>query len=279
MNDITQRGVSTGTVEIRDFELEDFEFRADGEDSITFEGVASLVDTPYMVRDAFGEYEETIARGAFNKTIKDGSADVALFVNHNVKAIPLATRLDGSLQLRANPHLAVTAVLNAKRHDVQDTRIAVEDRQLRQMSIGFSVPKDRQTWNDDYTKRSIREVNLVETSIVWRGMSTKTTAAIRSIDQLIAELPADLASDEIRRAITYLETLLSEEKRATVMKSDQCPVDKPWALMDDGELMSCHVSEAEAMQAMEMMRTAIHPDLVLAIADAAKKSRPEISFY
>lgn len=196
--------------ELRAFAIEDFEFRSDREaNTVTFEGVASVVDEPYTVRDAFGEFTETIKAGAFNKTLKDGKADVALFVNHRHDDVPLATRLDGSLVLSADPNLRVRATMDAERPDVQIVRSAVERGQLRQMSIGMSVPKDKQTWNTDYTERIIREARVGETSIVWKGSNHLTTAAVRALDELIDEIAADdYSPDELRRMIAHLESLL-----------------------------------------------------------------------
>lgn len=212
----------------RAFALTELEFR-DGEsdDTITFEGVASVVDKPYTVRDQFGEFTETIRSGAFNKTLKDSKADVALFVNHQRMAIPLATRSSGTLQLRATPDLAVSATLNARRHDVQDVREAVRDKVLPQMSIGMKVPKARDEWNDSYTERTIHELILGETSIVWQGANTLTSGSMRSLDELIAELPTDLTSDELRRAIAAFEARLEEVEPAG---EDEGPTEEMVAL-------------------------------------------------
>lgn len=229
MNDISERAAHTGETEIRSVALEDFEFRSDAEDTVTFEGVACVVDSPYVVRDAFGEFEETIRAGAFTKTLKDGNADVALFVNHQHNAIPLATRGDGSLVLSVDPDLRVVATLNPRRNDVQDVRVAVEDGQLRQMSIGMQVPKARQTWSDDYSKRSVHELILKETSIVWQGCNTLTTTSVRSLDQLIAELPADLDPGELRRAISHLEGLLPAEEEREVSVDYLAELQDLWA--------------------------------------------------
>lgn len=195
--------------ECRAFEIGDFEFRDGADGEVVFEGVASVVDKPYQVRDMFGTYEETITAGAFNKTLRDGKADVALFVNHRSDAPPLATRAAGTLELSASPDLTVRASMDPNRPDVQIVRSAVQRGELSQMSIGFSVPKDRQTWNDDYTQRTIHEVKLVEASIVWRGANPHTVAAVRSLDDILAEIDAD-DHDEIRRAIAYLENLLPD---------------------------------------------------------------------
>jgi len=212
MGDITDRSALHATAE-RSFDLIDFDFRdgATAEDRITFEGVASVVDAPYTVRDMFGEFTETIARGAFNKTLKDGG-DVALFVNHQSKAIPLATRSDGSLSLRATPDLAVTASLNPRRHDVQDVREAVRDGQLRQMSIGMVVPKGKDSWNADYTERTIHELRLIETSIVWQGANHLTTAGVRAAEELFALTADDFEPAELERAIEFLTSLRTTEE-------------------------------------------------------------------
>src|SRR4051812_13394714 len=100
----------------RQYDFTSVEFRDGESDTLTFEGVASVVDTPYSVRDQFGEFTETITAGAFDKTLKDTKADVALFINHDTRALPLATRFAtgdlGLLRLSADPHLRVFANLN-----------------------------------------------------------------------------------------------------------------------------------------------------------------------
>ena len=205
---------AVATVQHRSYDIDEFEFRDDGDSGFTFEGVASVVDTPYTVRDMMGEFTETIRAGAFNKTLRDSKADVALFGNRDTRGIPLATRGANTLTLAADPHLRVTAQLDPARHDVQAIRSAVSRGEMRQMSIGFQVPKARDSWSNDYTEREISEVILSETSIVWRGASPTTTASMRSVDDLLAMFPdgADVDPDELRRAIAHLELLLPTEE-------------------------------------------------------------------
>jgi HK97 family phage prohead protease len=207
---LSDRAAGGASIQHRSYDISEFEFRDEGSNGFTFEGVASVVDTPYTVRDMMGEFVETIRAGAFNKTLRDSKADVALFVNHDTRAKPLATRSSGRLVLNADPHLRVTAQLNPERHDVQDLRHAIQDGEMRQMSIGFSVPKARDDWSSDYTERTISEVNLSETSIVWRGASPTTTAAMRSFADIVAMFPegTEVDPDELRRAIAHLEHLL-----------------------------------------------------------------------
>lgn len=197
--------------QLRHYDITDFEFRDDGETGFTFEGVASVVDAPYTVRDAFGEFQETIANGAFNKTLRDRKADVALFINHDHQGIPLATRSANTLVLSVDPNLRVRAQLDPARPDVQSVRSAVTRGEMRQMSIGFTVPKDarKDRWNADMTERTITELNLIETSIVWRGANPATSGVMRSFDEFVESFTnVDMTEDELRRAIAALESRL-----------------------------------------------------------------------
>lgn len=211
MLDIAERANPTDLVR-RSYTIAEFEFRDDGEGSgFTFEGVASVVDAPYTVRDRWGEFTETIRSGAFNKTLRDSKADVALFVNHQHTAVPLATRSAGTLSLTADPNLRVKAILDPERPSVLDVRSAVKRGEMRQMSIGFNVPKARDHWNDDMTEREIAEVQLVETSIVWKGANPLTSGSMRSLDDLFAI--DDMSEDELRRAIEHFTSLLPADER------------------------------------------------------------------
>jgi HK97 family phage prohead protease len=195
--------------QVRHYNIAEFEFRDDGASGFTFEGVASVVDAPYEVTDQWGTYVETIRSGAFNKTLRDSKADVALFVNHDMRGIPLATRGAGTLRLTADPNLRVVAELDPARPDVQTIRSAVSRGEMSQMSIGFYVPKARDKWNDDMTERTISEVQLVETSIVWRGANPATSGVMRSVDEFIDSLTdLEMTEDELRRAILALEARL-----------------------------------------------------------------------
>jgi len=208
---ITERVGSTDTI-YRSYQIADFEFRDDTEgDGFTFEGVASVVDTPYTVRDRWGEFTETIRAGAFNKTLKDSGADVALFVNHQHQSVPLATRSAGTLNLSADPDLRVVASLDRERPSVLDVRSAVTRGEMRQMSIGFTVPKARDNWNDDMSEREISEVALLETSIVWKGANPHTSGSMRSLDEFMASLvDVEMDADEIRRAVTFFTDRLPD---------------------------------------------------------------------
>lgn len=202
MRDIADR--ASLTREDRAFTVDDIEIRAEEDGRLTFDGVASTVDTPYKVRDQFGEFEETIKPGSFNRTIKQAD-DVRLLVNHS--GVPMARTKSGTLRLSADPHLRGVAPLDASNPTVQEIRSAMGRGDLDQMSIGMRVRDD--VWNDDYTERTIREVQLFDVSIVTFPANESTSASIRSLDEAISALTADDCDpDEVRRAIAHLETLL-----------------------------------------------------------------------
>lgn len=214
MTDIAARAAATS--ERRDF-ASVMEIRAGSDDSVEFDGIASVVDEPYTVRDAFGEFTETVAKGSFNKTLKERD-DVRLLVNH--VGVPVARTKSKTLKLSATPDLRAFAPnLDPANPTVQELRSAMGRGDLDQMSIGFRVT--RQEWNEDYTERTIREIKLFDVSVVTFPASPTTSASLRSIDEAVAGFLQDGAEhdpDAVRRAIVALERLLGgdpdEEQRA-----------------------------------------------------------------
>lgn len=182
-----------------------FEVRADDDGKVTLDGTASVVDEPYSVRDMFGEYQETIVRGAFNKTLKE-KADVRLLVNHD--GVPLARTKSKTLKLAADPDLRATATLDPANPTVQEIRSALDRGDIDQMSIGMRV--HRQEWNEDYTERWIREAELFDVSVVTFPASPTTSAKLRSLAELVDMFPVgcDVDPDEVCRAMAHLAALL-----------------------------------------------------------------------
>lgn len=205
--DITDRG--TLTREDRSYTLADLEVRETEDGGITFDGIASSVDAPYVVRDSFGEFEETVAAGAFNRTLKQ-KADVRLLVNH--EGIPLARTKSKTLALTADPHLRAVATLDPANPTVQEIRSAMSRGDLDQMSIGFRV-RD-QKWSADYSERTINELELFDVSVVTYPANPATSATLRAVDDLMSAITADTYDEhELRRLVAHLETLLPTEQR------------------------------------------------------------------
>lgn len=148
--------------------------------SWTYAGEASIVDHPYVVRDLWGEYEETIRAGAFDKTLSE-NPDVMLNYMHD-PATTMATTRGGALNLRADPNLAVEAVVPKSDVDAQRVMPKVQRGDAASMSFAFRVV--RQSWNEDYTQRDILEVNLHrgDVAVIVTGLGANPAAhgALRS---------------------------------------------------------------------------------------------------
>jgi len=186
--------------ETRSFTATDMVMR-DMNDGFTFEGIASVVNTGYHVRDQWGDYTETILPGAFNRTLKQ-KADVRLLVNHS--GVPLARSKSGTLKLTADPNLRATATLDPSNPTVQEIRSAMNRGDLDQMSIGFRVRDEE--WSSDYSQRSIKEIELFDVSVVTYPASPTTSAQLRSFDAFMCDITdIDMTKDQMRRAVRHLE--------------------------------------------------------------------------
>jgi hypothetical protein len=208
--------------ETRSLNVHDLQMRSNDDGSLTFSGYASMTGVPYAVNDLLGEYQETIARGAFTKALQEND-DVRLLVNHD--GIPLARTKSGTLVLSEDENgLRCEAQLDQSSPLVQTIRSAMRRGDLDQMSFAFAVV--RQEWSQDYTQRTINECRLFDVSVVTYPASPSTTADLRSavvrsvaanvstgrVDEILFELrnnrdlsPANLA---------LLEQLLSSIKDA-----------------------------------------------------------------
>lgn len=141
----------------------DYEIRSVmGSSDLNFVGYACVTgdDASYEMEDWLGPWTESVSRNAFAKTLSE-NPDVVFVENHDGR--PLCRTSDGRLSLSertsGNPTgLYVDARLNGDRHDVHDVMEAVRDGTYNQMSFAFRVT--RQEWDEDYTRRWIREVSL-----------------------------------------------------------------------------------------------------------------------
>lgn len=158
-------------------------------DAFSVSGYASTTGTPYEVNDWLGSYDETIARGAFTKTLQERD-DVRFLFNHD--GMPLARSASGTLSLReiANPAddpqgknqtgLWVQADLDSQSPLAQTLRSALMRGDVSQMSFAFQAM--RQEWNEDYTQRTVNEVKLFDVSAVSYPANPLTSINMDSAD-------------------------------------------------------------------------------------------------
>ncbi|MBW9094634.1 HK97 family phage prohead protease [Microbacterium jejuense] len=194
-----RRAACSGTRAIPSSELRSEAFAAqlrssiieqNGKEFVQLEGVASVVDTWYEMYDFWGPYSEKVARGAFDKTLA-AMPDVAFLLNH--RGMTMArTKVSRTLTLWTDDagSLAMRALLNAQRQDVQDLRHAVDDGDVDQMSFAFRITDGN--WNMDFTEFTITEVDLDRGDVSavnyganpYTSISARSKQALASVDDL-----------------------------------------------------------------------------------------------
>jgi HK97 family phage prohead protease len=165
--------VTVAIIERRSFAP--LELRSDASDGIVhLTGYASVTEKPYDV----GSYIETIARGAFTRTLNE-DPDVQLLINHT--GLPLARTKSGTLLLEERERgLWVDALLDPEDPDVQSLSRKMKRGDIDQMSFAFqAIDSD---WSDDFTQRRIKTVSIDrgDVSVVNMGANPSSTASIRA---------------------------------------------------------------------------------------------------
>lgn len=140
------------------------ELRAATDTEVRVVGYASTFDQPYPIYGgaANGGFDETIAPGAFDKSLREQD-DVRFLINHD--GIPLARTKSGTMTLTADDvGLLVDARLDPESPLVMSLRSALARRDMDQMSFAFQVI--RQEWSPDYSQRRITELKQFDVSSV-----------------------------------------------------------------------------------------------------------------
>lgn len=154
------------------------EIRAAEDNSWNLRGYATVYDVPYDIAGGpdNGGWTEIVERGATAKSIKDG-ADVRLLMDH--EGIPLARTVSGSMRLISDDlGMMVDADLDPASPYAQSIRSAVLRGDADQMSFAFRVT--RQEWNEDFTERRIKEVQLFDASVVTYPASEATVVQMNN---------------------------------------------------------------------------------------------------
>jgi Escherichia/Staphylococcus phage prohead protease len=226
------------------------ELRAAGDGTVEVYGYASRFNEPYTVTDMFGEYTETVAPGAFSRSIAE--QDVRLYVNHEGMAL---ARSSVNLTLAEdNVGLAYDARLDSSVSIVSDLSKLMRAGIMRESSFAFQPI--RQEWNADYTERTLLEVKLYDVSIVSLPASPTANAGIRELVRMVEDaidvIEPDLAAELIGRMAVTLGVEVREGKvlSATNAKLVRDAVDALQALLNAADGSS---RDAAAM----MVETAI----------------------
>lgn len=213
------------------------ELRADtaSPDTIIWRGYASVTEHAYPIWGGeWPGWNETIARGAFKKTLAEG-ADVAFLVNHD--GMTLARTKNGTMTLAEDDRgLLVEASLDLRCQASKDLFVAAERGDITEMSFAFRVVKDE--WADesgapaapaDGVQRRITEVSLNrgDVSAVNYGANDATTGEFSRIAQAFAELRAGRPLDQ--ELSTLVRTLVDGAPvvRREEVESQDTPSDYP----------------------------------------------------
>lgn len=168
------------------------EVRAIDSNGMTFEGYASMFNSP---SEDLGGFIEYVAPGAFKRSLQSRN-EIKLLWNHDTGE-PLASLRGGSLKLQEDAvGLKVSAQLpnTTRGRDVAELlRSGVVDS----MSFGFQVIKD--SWSRDGKTRTLESVRLSEISIVSFPAYQATTATVRNMKPTID-------ADELATALLKLES-------------------------------------------------------------------------
>lgn len=131
------------------------EVRAEGRRLV---GYAARFDTETRIRD----FTESIAPGAFNKSLAAGK-DVLALVDHDTSRVLARTR-SGTLRLSEDAH-GLRFELDVPETSLGRDILALAARSdLGGMSFGFTVDADGEEWRAD--RRTLRSVTLHEISVV-----------------------------------------------------------------------------------------------------------------
>jgi HK97 family phage prohead protease len=203
------------TIEVRAASLawpdQDFELRAVG-DGMEFRGYAAVFNSQ---SEDLGGFRETIAPGAFKRTLAQRKDDIKMFVNHDWGRL-LASRKAGTLHLKEDAYgLHVQAEL-PDTQDGRDVSILTSRGDLHAMSFGFQ-PLDTEQQEGGRRMRQ-REVKLYEVSPVtaWPAYRA-TSASVRHLAELV-----EVEEDEMAlafRTLTATDGELTPEQRELLQRA------------------------------------------------------------
>lgn len=160
--------------------------------SNTLIGYAAVFDSPSEPLP----WTEFVRRGAFTKTLKDG-ADVRLLIDHT--GVPLARTKSGTLMLEEDKRgLRMETELDPYNPDAQRLISAINRGDMTQMSFAFRTIKD--SWNESRSVRELREVALLDVSVVTYPAYEETVAELRAMQYNQSVMPTRLRRQQIALA-------------------------------------------------------------------------------
>jgi HK97 family phage prohead protease len=206
--------------------IRDLSIRDSGDDSglLTFEGYASVTNTPYEMWDFFGPYTEQVSGGAFTKTLAQPDLDVPLVLQHaDLRRIARTT--NGSLTLTEDDIGLHTL---APKLDMADQDVAYIVPKLRaglvdEMSFKFMIVLG--AWSSDWMEYHIEEADIHrgDVAIVGYGANPYTAGAgLRSVPVPdLAAMVRGMSDEQARAARDLLAARLTPATTSRVQITDE----------------------------------------------------------
>lgn len=164
-----------------------FQLRDAGDgDGRTLEGYAAVFNSPTMISDYLGEYEETIAPGAFKRTLQ--AKTPILMFEHGKHPLIGSMPIGSISELREDDRGLFVRARLFDNWMINPLRDAINDRAVDGMSFRFSVPEGKETWTRDRSQRTVREVKLYELGPVVFPAYADTTLALRSLEEIVPDV-------------------------------------------------------------------------------------------
>jgi len=168
---------------------------AQGADFV-LEGVAASygVDSNLIPGGPAGvPFVEQIQRGAFARTLRS-SDDVKALFNHNPNHI-LGRRKNKTLVLEdTDIGLAFRCQLDQRNSEHRNLYASVKRGDIDECSFAFTVAKNGDLWNRDYTRRTLLDVTLFDVSVVANpAYPSGTSVAARSAQYVLDKNDAHYA--------------------------------------------------------------------------------------
>lgn len=164
-------------IERRAFAVREFRIDGGGDLPPKISGHAAVFD---QLSEDLGGFRERIAKGAFERTLRDG-ADVRGLFNHDPNII-LGRSTAGTLRLKEDITGLLTEIDPPDTQFARDLMISVRRGDITQMSFGFFTKQDKWDKVDGGWVRTLLDAELFDVSLVTYPAYPQTDVAVRSLD-------------------------------------------------------------------------------------------------
>ena len=171
------------------------------DDGLTMEGYAAVFNSPTEIHgERSGPFMETIAPGAFAKTISERSP--VLQFDHGTHPLIGSIPLGVIQHLREDENGLFVRARLSNNWLIQPVRDAINDGAIKGMSFKFSVPEGKDVWDRKTNTRTVTEAKLYELGPVVFPAYQATSVGVRS-SQLLGLLADTTVRSELATILTF----------------------------------------------------------------------------